>query len=182
MHNEIINLWTIQHPEFDITSGIVEHEKSEYYLPLSGVKEAYHELWQRLNIPEGQILWCYTTKDDIVKTGEEKILWELQIPREKVICFLDDLVWNRILGTIQDISLRSMHNQWFEEWKKVPNNPITWEDYIERCEEEFRAQKPKTGSWWDELFVQHIGEYTCAIIHHPVEDNFVKGKHKWCCR
>ena len=92
MCDEKITLWTIHSPEFDLTSGRVYHSKSEYYRCVPGVKETYRELWHRLNTPEGQVIWCYTENGHIAKTDEEKMLWELQIPREKVICFLDSLV------------------------------------------------------------------------------------------
>ena len=181
MCNEIITLWTIQSPEFDIRTGRVDHSKSEYYLTVPGVKEAYHELWQRLNIPEGQIIWCYAHENNIVKTRTEKIKWMLHFPRSEVICFVDNLVWNRILGTIHNVALRNMQNQWFEKWEKIPNNPTTLEAYIRMCEKEFRAQKPKTGSWWDELFVRNADESIDTIIHHPVPDKFVKEQITWCC-
>ncbi len=179
MSDEIVTLWTIHPPDFDLTSGRVDHSKSEYYLTVSGVKEAYQELWRRLNTPEGQIIWCYAKNDDIVKTGEEKIMWELQIPREKVICFLDSLVWNRILG-IRCAVGNTMRRQWIKE--AIENDPRNSRAYLKRREDDFWNQKPKTGSWWDELFVHNTGELADAIIHHPVPNNFVKENITWCCR
>ena len=179
MCEEIVDLWTIHSPDFDLTAGKVDHSKSKYYLSVSGVKEAYHELWRRLNTPEGQIIWCYTERDDIVRTGEEKIRYEMKIPHENVICFLDSLVWNRILGIKCGVG-NKMRRQWKEEGiEKCPND---YHSYIEKRYEEFWNQKPKTGSWWDELFVQNIGECIDAIIHHPVHENFVKEQITWRCR
>lgn len=179
MCDEIVTLWTIHSPDFDLTSGRVDHSKSEYYLSVSGVKEAYHELWRRLNTPEGQIIWCYTKNDDIAKTGEEKIMWELQIALEKVICFLDSLVWNRILGIKCSVG-STLHRQWIKE--AIEKCPEDSHSYVDRCYEDFWNQKPKTGSWWDELFVHNTGDCVDAIIHHPVPDKFVKEHITWCCR
>ena len=144
MCDEIVTLWTIHSPDFDITSGRVDHSKSEYYLSVPGVKEAYHELWRRLNTPEGQIIWCYTKNDDIAKTGEEKIMWELQIELEKVICFLDSLVWNRILGIKCSVG-RTLRRKWIKEAIEI--RPADSRSYVDRCYEDFWNQKPKTGSW-----------------------------------
>src|SRR4030042_22591 len=113
MCNEIVSLWMIHSPDFDLTSGRVDHSKSRYYLSVSGAKEAYHELWRRLNTPEGQIIWCYTKNVEIAKTGLEKIKWEIQMPLKKVICFLDSIVWNRILGNKCPVS-----NALSQKWKR----------------------------------------------------------------
>jgi len=179
MCDEIITLWTIHSLDYDLTSGRVDHSKSEYYLSVSGVKEAYHELWRRLNIPEGQIIWCYTKNDEMTKTGEEKIMWKLQVPREKVICCIDSIVWNRILGKKCRVG-NTLLRQWKKEAiKKYPEDPHS---YVDRCFEDFWDQKPNTGSWWDELFVQNTGECIDAIIHHPVPDKFVKEQITWSYR
>jgi len=179
MCNEIVTLWTIHSPDFDLTSGRVDHSKSKYYLSVSGAKEAYHELWRRLNTPEGQIIWCSTKNDEIVKTGEENIMWELQIPHENVICFLDSIVWNRILGKKCRVG-----NALSQKWKReaIKKCPVDSHSYEDRCYENFWNQKPKTGSWWDELFVQNTGECIDAIIHHPIPESFVKKQITWCCR
>ena len=182
MCDEIVTLWTIHSPDFDLTSGRVDHSKSKYYLSVSGAKEAYHELWRRLNTPEGQIIWCYTVGDDIAKTGLERIKWELQMPRKKVICFLDSLVWNRILGIKCRVG-NNMRRQWIRKAiNKFPYDSDARDAYVDQCYEDFWNQQPKTGSWWDELFVQNAGECVDAIIHHPVPDNFVKEHITWCCR
>jgi len=178
MCDEKITLWTIHSPGFDLTSGRVDHSKSEYYLTIRGVEAAYHELWYRLDIPDGQIIWCYTSDDDIAKTGVEKIKWELQMPRKEIICFLDSLVWNRILGIKCGVG-KNMRRQWIKEGiEKCPSDARA---YVKRCYEEFWNRQPQTGSWWDELFVQNTGECIDAIIHHPVPGNFVREHITWCC-
>ncbi len=178
MFEEKISLWTIHSPDFDLSSGLVDHSKSEYYLTVPGVRQAYHELWRRLNTPKGQIIWCYTENDNITKSGTEKILWELQIPHKKVLCFLDSLIWNRILGIRCGVG-NTLRRKWMKEAnEKCPDDSHS---YFEKCVEDFWGQKPKTGSWWDELFVQRTGECVDAIIHHPVPEYFIKKRITWFC-
>ena len=173
-----MDLWTLHTPGFNLTSGKVDHSKSEYYRTVPGVKEAYAELWQRLKTPGGQILWCDTDNTDIAKTGTEMIMWELEVLHDNIICLLDGLVWNRILG-IQCRVGNTMLRQWKREAiEKCPENSHA---YVDQCEKDFWARKPKTGSWWDELLVDKPGECIDAIIQHPVPDSFVKDKITWGC-
>jgi len=143
MCDEMITLWTVHSPDFDIRAGKVDHSKSEYYLNTPGVKEVYHELWRRLNTPKGQIIWCYTEYSDIAKTGIKKVMWELQIPLENVVCFIDDLVWNRILGIRCNVG-RTLRRKWQNE--AIEKCPSDSHFYFKKCEEDFWNRKPKTGS------------------------------------
>jgi len=178
MCGEAIRLWTLQVPGFDLTSGRIDHAKSEYYRSLPGAKKAYHELWERLESPDGQIVWCYTDNGNIAKTGIAMTMWELRLPRNRVICFLDSLVWNRILRRQCAVGT-AMRRQWIRE--AIKNCPATSREYVEQREKEFWEQQPKTGSWWDELFVQSVGECVDAIIPHPVPDRYVQSRKMWCC-
>ena len=180
MRNNQIQLRTIHSPVFSITKGFVDHTKSLYYQKTAGVKEAYYELWKRLKTPKGQIIWCYTEGNKITKAeGEEKILWTLQIPCKEVICFLDSLVWNRILK-IKCRVTRTMRQQWINEAaEKYPEDTHSQESYIDQCEKDFWDQKPKTGSWWEELLVQGPSEGIDAIIHHPVPEIAINGREPW---
>lgn len=179
MYEDRIKLWTIQSPDFSLTDSHVDHNKSEYYLDLPGAKDAYHKLWHKLQIRDGQLIWCFTYEDDIVKTGTKKIKWELHAPSSEVICFIDQLVWNRILG-IKCLVTRNMRNQWRKEaLKRFPNNPNDSKTYEKMCEEEFWAQKPKGGDWWDELFVKNTGEGVSALIKHPIPSKWIHKSTTW---
>lgn len=178
MCEKALTLWTLQSPDFKLSSGRVDHGKSKYYLTVNGVKEAYSELWKRLDISDGQIVWCYTNAEGIVKTGIREIRWELQVPREKIICFIDDLVWNRILGIKCGVG-PNMRRQWI--MKAVRCCPANSPVYVKKLEDEFWNRQPATGSWWDELFVENIGESVSAIIYHPVPIEYVVDNEIWCC-
>jgi len=181
MPNRDINLWTLHTPDFSITEGRVEHSKSEYYHDIPRVSQAYPELWRRINIPDGQIIWCYLDKTEIRKTGVEKVLWELCLPESEVIQFVDDMVWKRILEIKGELPQR-LRNQWkYKSLKKYPNNPTSAKNYEKKCQGDYWMQTPKSNNWWDELFVK-MGEglSMSALIHHPVRDDRVKKKIRWC--
>jgi hypothetical protein len=176
MRKDKIQLWTVHPHDFSIIEGRVEHSRSTYYLNTPGVKKAYHELWHLLHIQDGQVIWCYTVEDYIAVTGEERIKWELCVPSSAVIRFIDDIVWNRILGI--ECNVRSdMRRKWRKEaLAKYPNNSIASKTYEKQCLKNFWQQKPKSGSWWHELFVDDPEEAVSALIKHPVPIEWVAQK------
>ncbi|MFC1635052.1 hypothetical protein ACFL5Z_09430 [Planctomycetota bacterium] len=168
----------------------MDHAKSKYFQNTPCVKQAYPELWRRINIPDGQIIWCYLDKTEIRKTGIEMVLWKLclpeteviRLPGSKVIQFVDDMVWNRILGRERECELpQGLCNQWREKSvEKYPNNPAAAKNYEKKCQNDYRNKKPKSNSWWDELFVQR-GQSTSisALIRHPVRKDWIENKVIW---
>lgn len=184
MHEDQLKLWTVHRvhpPGFSLTEGRVDHSKSEYYPTTPRVKDAYHELWRRLQIPDGQVVWCYTD-GEIVKIGAEKVKWELHVPSSEIICFIDDVVWNRILKIKCSVPA-NMRCQWYgEALKKFPNDPKALKAYEERCLENFWSQEPKSGDWWDELFTENADNGVSALIGHPIPSKWIHGRTSWCCR
>lgn len=175
-----VNLWTIHPPDFLLTVGRVDHSKSEYYRNTPGVREAYPKLWDRLNVHDGQLVWCDTHEEDIPATGIEKTKSTLCVPGPSVLCLMDDLVWNRILG--KTCAVRSdMICSWRKEaLKKHPSDPKASRAYEQQCFEAYWNQQPKGSSWWDELFVNSPGEAVSAIITHPVPCEWVVQKTLLC--
>ncbi len=190
MPEKRINLWTIHSDDFSISEGCVDHSKSIYYKKTKGVKDAYPELWKRLSkevsnkekskaIEEGQIIWCFTSKDEICRTGIRKIKWDLFVP-ESEVTFMDSLVWNRILGIRCGVG-SEMSNKWKDGGlEKYPYDIKKARYYEKKCCDKFWSQKPASGSWWDELFVDDKQENaSCALISHPVPDSWILEKCEW---
>lgn len=179
MQEDKIELWTIHPKGFSITEGCVDHAKSRYYQETPGVKEAYHELWDRLSIESGQVVWCWccTHENDIPPiTGVKKIKWELCVPVSEVLQFIDDIVWNRILG-IKCCVRSDMKYKWRKEaLAKYPHNSVDSKAYEKQCCENFWKRKPESGSWWNELFVDDPGEAVSALVKHPVPTQWVLSK------
>lgn len=174
-----MHLWSLQTPNHDLTSGRVDHTKSEYYNRVPTAKEAYNELWKRLEMPDGQIVWCYTDNPKIAKNGNEMIMWELDVPRDSIICFLKSEDWDRILHGNQIVPTKTMNHQWLAQG--VAEDCDDLPAYVEQKKQDFCSRKPDTGSWWDCLFVDGPGASISAIIDHPVPDRFIKRKITcWC--
>jgi len=186
----MINLWTIHSEDFLISEGRVDHSKSIYCKEIKGVKDAYPELWKCLSkkvsnkekakaIEEGQIIWCFTSKDEICRTGTRKIKWDLSVPESEVI-FVNSFVWNRILGIRCGVGNEMRLNWQKEGIEKHPYNAKKAHDYEKECYDKFWSRKPASGSWWDELFVDDKQENAGhALISHPVPDSWILGKCEW---
>ena len=170
-----MRLWSLHKPDFSLTCGRVDHTKSEYYQNTPGVPEAYEELWKLIGIPEGQIVWCFTCRDEI-KPEVPKVLWELEVPEKEIVRFVDDIVWNRILGIRCALPTRLRQCFHREAIETFPDNPSKRNDYREKKVDAFWRKDAPTGNWWDLLFVQKSCEGASAIVRHPLRHGWVVHK------
>ncbi len=174
-------LWTLHTSDFSLTKGRVDHNKSVYYRETPGVKKAYPELWRRQQILDGQVVWCYTDESKIAKHGIGKVKWELCVPDSEIICFIDDLVWNRILE-IECAAPYELRRKWRSEaLEKFPDDLTAANTYEESCRRSFWDQEPKNGCWWDELFTKNTGNGATALVRHPIPSEWISGHEIWCC-
>lgn len=150
-----MKLWSLHDPSFSLTDGTVVHSLSDYYTSVKGVKDAYHKLWTKIGEPDGQIAWCYTIDDHIPRTGIPKVLWRLEVPDDRILCFVDDIAWNKIIGQNQVSLPRHLQHEW--------------------------DLQPKTGNWWDELLVSDnvLGHLRTALIRHLVPEPCVTTRLDW---
>ncbi|MGB7161058.1 MAG: hypothetical protein WBD40_23555 [Tepidisphaeraceae bacterium] len=153
-----MKLWSLHDPSFSLIDGTVNHLKSHYYTSVHGIKDAYHKLWPRIGQPDGQIVWCYTTGDQIARTRTPRVLWRLDVPGHEILCCVDDVAWNNIIGA-RGIALPP-HLQ--HEWNR----------------------QPRTGDWWDELIIPDklAGRLRTALICHPVREDYVTERLNWQAR
>ncbi len=164
----IKELWSyhLKDHNFDLTSGQVDHSKSRYYNKTQGVKDAYPKLWQMLEIPSGQIVWCYTDDKTFKKTGIPYLEWHLKVPTQNILKYVDDIVWNRILG-IRCSLPEYLSQKLRREGKK---------------EEVFWNQQAPSGDWWNHLLLARPHEGDCwALIRHPVPVELAVGKRIIVC-
>jgi hypothetical protein len=149
-----MKLWTWQSPDFSLTEGHVIPERSDYFQTVLGIPKAYRRLWKRFGTD--QIIWCYTNADAHYKSPIVETEWSLDVPDAQVLAFVDDLVWNRILG-IKCALPRPLCRDWTEEQVAA-----------------FWARKAPPGGWWNCLFVNHgKGDSTSALIRHPIPQEWV---------
>ena len=131
-----------------------------------------------------QIIWCSICKDDILWTGGLRILWQLNVPRCKIVTFVDEIVWNRILRIKKFVPPACLERRWKEEAMKSPppdggRSNASTNEYIRRKRKEFWNRKSPTGNWWDQLFDPEYPEHTSAIIRHPIPIDWVLEKRNW---
>lgn len=148
-----MRLWTWQGRGHLLTDGIVDHSKGRYWDTEKGIQEAYAKLSQRIGTD--QWVWCFTRREDYINAGgQSEVEWELEVPCDRVLAFVDDLVWNKILGircALPDHVRRTLAQSKDEFWDSIPRS-------------------------WDKLLVcgpgQSHGSVT-ALIPHPVERSWV---------
>lgn len=88
-----MNLWTYHDPDFSLTSGRVDHTRSPY-ADDPAIMAAYLELGRRLNIPDVQIIWCYTRHGRYPLTSIERREWHLSVPSDQIRACYNQLAWN----------------------------------------------------------------------------------------
>ena len=89
-----MQLWTFQGVGFSLHDGHVNHELSEYVREVEGVRDAYLELAKRLGTD--QLIWCCSVREP--HPLKDRVEWVIDVPVSEILAFVDDFVWNRILG------------------------------------------------------------------------------------
>jgi len=133
----------------------VDHLQSKFFQNTSGCKEAYQRLWHEIGQLDGQVIWCSTTKEGIPRTGILKMLWCLDVAESTIICRIDDVAWNKILGVPSIALPRHLKDKW--------------------------NRHPLDGDWWNELisYETQVGHLWSALIRHPVSPTEVLKKMEW---
>lgn len=168
-----MRLWTWHEPDFSVLDGHVDHDRSEYVQTVEGAGEAYREMAARIGT--SQFVWCYTVPDQhIVLPCHTKVEWVLDVTPKSILRFVDDIVWNRILG-IRCALPTKIRLDWFNEaLHRFPEDTAARERFLTEREESFWAQPPPGGSWWNSLFTRdEARECVSALVPHPVAAEWV---------
>lgn len=176
-----MRLWTWHKPDFSLFDGHVDHELSEYVRTVNGVREAYNNLADRLGTD--QLIWCYTKPNQrIILPHHSEVEWILDVPTVKILAFIDDIVWNRILGIRCGLP-RELERKWKDESiNRHPYDPNAAHKFVKSRRDEFWSQSTPPGGWWSCLFVnERSDEFVSAIIPHPVQDEWVVIRPTPCC-
>lgn len=183
---EIMKLW---HPsdrnDFKLSEGHVDHSKSEYCNDDKlGIKEAYPKLWELIKVPDGQIIWCYTRKENIPKTSTPRFTSTLEVPEDSWIRYIDDIKWNQILG-IPKVHLTLRYSRPIKDKAndKFPNDPQKWRDFENELEDEFWENKPPAEELWKNLFLEKPDEDgSSALLKHPILAKWIIRSETIQCR
>lgn len=161
-------LWSWQEPEFSLTSGTVDHSKSEYYQTVPGIPAAYAELAKRLETPK--IVWCYVRHDEYDSSSETtRVEWALDVPDELILAIVDPFVWDKIIG--QKTLPSMIRSRWFSE---APIQEPARSVYLEQQLNDYHSQPEPIGGWWSRLFVTDTTiEGATVLLKHPVPDSCV---------
>jgi hypothetical protein len=178
-----IRLWTIHNNgAFSLTDGRVDHGKSEYYMGIPAVHEAYPKLWRCLGVTDGQIIWCYVQEGDIPVTGTPKRMWELEVPESSVLTYTDDVIWNRILRIKVPLTRRYTKTIREKANKKFPDNPQSRRHYEKELEKKFWEDELSESALWNQLCLDRPVDGSSALIKHPVRKEWIIECRTLCCR
>jgi hypothetical protein len=175
-----MKLWTWQGRGFDIADPClkIEHDKSPYYNDpdTPSVKGAYCGLSKRLGA--NQFIWCYTRESDHFRSPADcTAKWELDVPQDRILGFIDDLAWNRILGIGGVYPTGPLHK---EARRRTREDPSQCGQVKAEMELEIDARYANK-DLWSMLFVPPPVEDTwdkacSALVPFPVEAGWVKGR------
>lgn len=114
---------------------------------------AYRELWRRLNIPDGQIVWCYTEYGRRKLTEITEREWRLSVPQDEIVGCIDGLVWNRIIGSRSSVT-QKMHREWMREARQLyPADAEAREQHERTRLDQFWNEPEPSDGWWSRLRV-----------------------------
>lgn len=164
-----MKLWTWQGPGFSLTEGYVDIRQSEYANnePIIAV---YKDLASRIGTD--QIIWCLTKRD---APFLDRVEWVLDVPCDEIVKFVDNIVWNRMLGKRPRPPKRIRDEITNEAFSKFPQDSDARRRLEQELEDQFWSQPPPEGtSWWDHLFVAPAAsEDVCALVRHPLKPEWV---------
>ena len=161
-----------QTPDFDLTSGKVDHSKSYYYKETPGYSRACLKLWELLGT--NQIIWCFTDKDEHRYLGVgANVEWVIDVPRSD-IKLIDTCIWEKIIGS--NYVPHELELQWRSEARKQSPYDKDRRKVIEdQKRAEYLAPVPED-ELWSQLFlsIDDVSDKkTTAIILHPIQKGWV---------
>jgi hypothetical protein len=171
-----MELWHYAGPDLHLANGHIDHSRSAYRGDLK-IMAAYRELWNRLDIRDGQILWCYTEHGQRRLTGTTEREWHLRVPPDQIISCVDGLVWNRIIGSRSHVT-RQMREEWIGEAQGLyPHDADACERHESMRLDQFWDEPEPPGGWWGRLLIPlETAEAKDAIIRHPVNRDWIIGE------
>jgi hypothetical protein len=167
-----MKLWSWQTPDFDLTSGKVDHSKSTYYQDIPGYHLACPTLWEILGT--NQIVWCYTKQNRHYYSGDDcNVEWILDVPQTN-ITLIDMCIWEKVIKS--GYVPHELEQQWFEEaLKKAPHDSDRRQEIVGQKKDEYLAPVSEE-ELWNQLFlpIDDVSDRkTTAIIPHPIQKDWV---------
>ena len=164
-----VGLWTWQGARWDIVDSTepVRHDRGPYKDD-SQIQAAYRQLAERIGTD--QWVWCYLRPEDCIHREPGKVEWALRVPRQRVLAFIDNSVWIRILG----------------DWERTAVPPHVRDLLRAKASPEGTSLKELQRRWWlsvpdsyDKLLLCDPGcafagaTEATALVRHPVPEEYV---------
>jgi hypothetical protein len=162
-----MKLWSWHTTDFSLTSGHVDHCRSKYYRKVPEIPSAYVQLFRLVGTC--QIIWCYGGRNGYQQLeGDTRVVWELDVPDDRVLAIIDNWVWERIIDS--NVCPPDLREQW--EYEAVQGNHDL-DAYVEAKKHEYLSKPAPQGSWWTALFIQAINDDATVLLKHPIPDSWV---------
>jgi hypothetical protein len=168
-------LWTWQGEIFNPLSDRVDRKKSRFYDPTvcKTIQQAYHELDELLARPgqQHQYLWCLTDRKEARERWNKRLLWTIEVPDENVLGFIDDRLWNHLIGSeyVPQILL--------EEWSEALLNleGTAYEQAMDRRSRDYHESFPSRVVCLEQLLTSgQPGPGVSALITAPIEIDWLR--------
>lgn len=163
---------TLQAPDYDIRRDKRDLRKSNYYNDPAHwrIRSAYDKLHKRLGTD--QIIWCYAQRNETLSAERPQTkFWELEVPDDEIITFVDTYVWERVIGN--NIIPESLKTRWRDKARETSGD-LDWIDQvIKQKQDEFAIGYPEDRLW--NLLLHRVQEkaWFDPLIPNPIRTEWV---------
>lgn len=98
-----MNLFTIHKTDFDITTGVVDWDKSEMYMSFAGFARAYQ--WLASKLGTNQYIWTYYYTPQLLSSylyhsplKKDEVVWLIDVDTTDVLTIVDFHAWHHVIG------------------------------------------------------------------------------------
>lgn len=168
-----ITLWTWQGQNHSLTEGRVDPRLSDWW-EIPSIRQAYLRLFRLVRTC--QLIWCWTDIGDVRADGyRDKRVWELNVPVDRVLCYVDDVIWGAIRKeqvALPKVDRDAIHQQ------ALQRNPADMGQAYRECEAEYRASL-LVGDPWSRLMREQPCEGRSALLKHPIPEAWVVRREEY---
>ena len=164
-----MRLWTFHRDGFSIVNDRVNPRKSRF---AESFPEQYTRLWERLH--SDQFIWCVTDPDDWpIKEGYEE--WKLEVPIDRFLAIVHDVVWNGLLG--REGFPKRLYDQIEQELLLEEEKDCDVHDLVMK---RIEAMRSPVGDPWDHLFIHDPFDPVATILLRcPVIEEWVLSRRSY---
>lgn len=154
-----------------MTSGRINPLKSEYW-SIAKIRTAYLKLYARVESKD--FIWCYTVPNEyILFDHETKVQWYLDVPSDSIMYFVNDVVWNRIIGEKTRPPEEILTSFRREADERFARDPIRRHRLVAELIEQFWT--PNGREWQDLLSSEPTqSKWVSALVPYPIAKKWLR--------